>query len=186
MTTAAVVLAAGAGTRFSGDRRKLLAKVGGKSLVSAALRPAVGAGFDEVVVVTGALDLVDALPEEVTILHNEIWERGQATSLRVALDWCARQGHDTVVVGLGDQPWLTEDAWRRVAAETTTPIAVATYAGKRGHPVRLAATAWPLLPVDGDEGARSVMRGRPELVTEVPCEGDPRDIDTMEELRRWS
>jgi molybdenum cofactor cytidylyltransferase len=186
VTVAAIVLAAGAGTRFSKDGRKLLAPVRGQPMVALAVAPAIAAGFDEVVVVTGAVDLSGDLPDEVTVLRNEIWDKGQATSLRVGLDWCARQGHDAVVVGLGDEPWLSDTAWRALAGESPTPIAVATYNGRRGHPVRLEATVWPLMPVSGDEGARTVMRGRPELVTEVPCEGDPRDIDTQEDLRRWS
>jgi molybdenum cofactor cytidylyltransferase len=186
MSIAGVILAAGEGSRFGEPGEKLLVAVRGRPLVAWAIEPALLAGLDEVIVVSGAADLADVVPDGVTLLRNEEWRLGQATSLGVALDWCQRQGHSAAVVGLGDTPGLTTPAWRTVADAEPGPIVIATYGGRRGHPVRLDAPVWTLLPTSGDEGARILMSRRPELVTEVACEGKPTDIDTREDLRRWS
>lgn len=186
MTTAAVVLAAGGSARFGRGAHKLLEAFRGRPLVAWAVEAARDAGLDETVVVSGAADLSDAVPSDVTLLGNEDWDAGQGVSLGVALDWCERQGHEAAVVGLGDQPLIGAEAWRRVAAATEAQIAVATYGGRRRNPVRLDRSVWPLLDLTGDEGARQLMLRRPELVVEVACEGDPADVDTVEDLRRWS
>jgi len=149
-----------------------------------AVEHAVDSGL-ETVVVEGAVDLSGVLPATVRRVRNERWAGGQATSLQVALATAGEGGHEAVVVGLGDQPLVPSLAWAALAA-ADAPIAVATYDGVRGNPVRLAASVWPLLPAAGDEGARTLMRQRPELVTGVACPGDPADVDTMEDLARWS
>ena len=151
------------------------------------LAAVVAAGFDEIVLVDGSTDLSDRSAPGVTVLHNAAWSDGIATSLQVAVAHARAAGHDAVVVGLADQPGITVDAWRAVAAAPAEPpIAVATYGERRGNPVRLAASVWELLPTTGDEGARSLMRERADLVREVPCTGEPWDIDTVEDLERWS
>lgn len=179
----AVVLAAGAGTRFRGPGHKLDARLDGRTVVDRAIGTALAAGVGPVVVVT-ARQLATALHPTVVHVVNERWADGQITSLRAGIAAAADLGAAAVVVGLGDQPFVTVDAWRAVAA-TAAPIAVATYHGRRGHPVRLQRDTWDLLPDHGDEGARSLMRLRPDLVTAVPCDGSPIDIDTVEDLRRW-
>ena len=192
MSVAAVILAAGSGVRFNrgepealpGD--KLLRVVKGRALVTWALAPALDAGLDEVVVVSGAADLKAVIPVSVTLLENDDWSRGHATSLRVGLEWCASRGHASAVIGLGDMPGLSALAWRAVADAPQGPIVFATYQGKRAHPVRLDAVIWSMLPSDGDEGARALVRRHPELAREVACVGVPCDIDTLQDLQRWS
>jgi len=186
VSTAAVVLAAGGGTRFAGPSHKLLAPFRGHTVFAWVLDAVLAAGLDETIVVVGAVDLRSELDgRPVLVVDNPDWQQGQATSLRAGWTTAQQQGHDAVVVGLGDQPLVPSSAWRAVA-EGTTPIVVATYEGRRRNPVRLAHQVWPLLSSSGDEGAREVLRERPDLVSEVPCAGHADDIDTVEDLRRWN
>lgn len=189
----AVLLAAGGGSRFAGDVHKLRAPLRGRPVLAHAVDALAASGLDAVVV-TGAVDVADLVPDGIGVLANPRWADGQATSVQAGIAEASRRGHDAVVVGLGDQPFVPPSAWRTVAA-AASPIAVATWHGRRGHPVRLAEEVWDLLPTSGDEVGRAVMRGRPELVLEIRCDAGDRaaltdpahiDIDTVEDLRRWS
>ena len=194
--TVAVLLAAGAGSRFSDIRHKLLSRLDdqGPCVGARALGSALNANIGPVVVVTGALD-VAALRVDRTfelllddpgavIRHNPSWADGQSTSVHAGVEAAKEFGADAVVVGLADQPFITPEAWRTVANGLGS-ITVATYDGRRGNPVKLHASVWGLLPASGDEGARVLMRSRPDLVVEVPCSGSPADIDTVEDLHQW-
>ncbi len=194
---AAVVLCAGGASRWQASAaaaglsvaHKLLAPLRGRTVVEWAVEHALEARLDATIVVSGSVALPVAITTDarVTIVHNPLWIDGQAGSLALGLEACAAIGIDAAVCGLGDQPFIGSDAWELVARSVTdTPIAVATYGGARRNPVRLDAAAWPFVPRTGDEGARTLMRSRPEWVTEVACPGNPADIDTVEDLLSWS
>jgi molybdenum cofactor cytidylyltransferase len=184
VVTAGVLLAAGGGSRFTGPSHKLLTEVGGRPLVAYAIAALAASGLSRVAVVSGAVDLSVVVPDGVEIIENPHWAEGQATSLAAAVGWARLRGADALAIGLGDQPGITPAAWQAVAA-TGAPIAIATYGGRRGHPVLLRNELWDRLPSSGDAGARTLIAGSPELVVEVPCEGDPADVDTVEDLARW-
>ena len=181
--TAGIVLAAGEGSRFAGPVHKLRAEFRGRTLLRWAVDAALEASLAGVYVVLGAEDLSDLLPPDVTIVMNHDWDRGQAWSLQAGVRTAEMDGHSAVVVGVADQPLVGAEAWRRVAAAPGS-IVTALYGARRRPPVKLDASVWPLLPLDGDEGARQLMRRHPEMVREVRCPGDPTDIDTLEDLNR--
>jgi CTP:molybdopterin cytidylyltransferase MocA len=187
VTTSAVLLAAGGGSRFAGSTHKLLAELDGVPVFRRALDHLLEAGFEHVVVVTGAVDLDISAPG-IAVVHNPDWSQGQAGSLQLAIAAAIGHGSEFVVVGLADQPFIPAAAWRAVATSSSTaPIVVATYDGVRGpNPVRLSRSVWSHLPTQGDEGARPVMRLHPEWIDEVACLGSAADIDTLEDLGSWT
>jgi CTP:molybdopterin cytidylyltransferase MocA len=185
----AVLLAAGAGTRFGGG--KLLAPYRGRPLIEWPLSNLAQAPVDETVVVVG--DEAERLravcePYGVRVVKNPDWERGQSTSVRAGLMALGPEVRAAVVL-LADQPLVGPGAVGRLveAFEAGAKVAVATYDGTRRNPVLFSREAWPVLEAElsGDEGARAVLRRYPDLVTEVPCDGvgDPADVDTAEDLR---
>lgn len=185
MSTAAVLLAAGGGTRYDGPTHKLRAVVGDRMVVEWSLAAVLGAGLDELIVVTGAADLDDVLPASATRLHNPAWVDGQASSLALALDHLDATEHEAMVVGLADQPGVGSGCWRAVA-EAPSPLARATYDGRWGHPARIHRSLWGEIERTGDAGARALFAGRSADIEAVPCRGRPDDIDTVEDLARWN
>ena len=190
LNTVAILLAAGAGSRFLGNEHKLLTMLPGASnltIFETSLTHALSAGFSHVIVVTGAADIPASMliHRTIVVAHNSRWADGQAGSIAMGIGEAQRLQASAAVIGLADQPFVTSSAWQRVAG-ATTPIAVATYNGRPGNPVRIDQTVWPLLPQNGDSGARELIRLRPELVSQVDCPGSAADIDTQEDLAQWT
>jgi CTP:molybdopterin cytidylyltransferase MocA len=168
VTIAAVVLAAGASSRFGSPKQALL--------LPGVLERVRASGVDDVLVVLGAHDL----ETEARAVRCADWERGPGASLRCGLAALADETEAAVVV-LADGPSLSPAAIDRVMQawrEFGTEVVAASYRGERGHPVLLARAAWERVP---DEGARALT---PLL---VPCDdlGAPGDVDTTADLRRY-
>jgi len=182
----AALLAAGGGTRFEGPAHKLLAPLNGRPVWEWALAAMTDAKPDLLIVVTGAVAL--DLPAGIVERHNPRWADGQATSLMCAVAAAREAGADSVTIGLADQPHVPSSAWQAVTdAPTEYPIVIATYNDgshdKPGpHPVRLGRETWPLLPAQGDAGARGLIQAEPAMVHRVACEGSAVDIDTINDL----
>jgi CTP:molybdopterin cytidylyltransferase MocA len=163
---AAIVLAAGASTRFGSPKQRLLLEP-----VLARVRAAKSVG--EIVVVAGAHDL----ETDERVVRCRDWERGPGASLRCGLS-ALRAETEAAVVVLGDGPHLAPAAVDRVVAAWrggAGDIVAASYGGNRGHPLVLDRRCWDDVP---DEGARALT---PALVA---CDdlGAPGDVDTPADL----
>jgi molybdenum cofactor cytidylyltransferase/nicotine blue oxidoreductase len=109
------------------------------------------------------------------------------SSLALAVD--AAGDVETLAVLLVDTPGIAESAVRAVVdAWRPGRIALARYGARRGHPIVMAAQLWrAALDVAGpDEGARAFLASHPDLVDEVDVPGDPADLDTPDDLARWT
>jgi CTP:molybdopterin cytidylyltransferase MocA len=160
----AVVLAAGAATRFGAPKQRLL--------LPHVLEHLRASPVDEIVVVSGAYEL----DVDERVVECPDWELGPGASLRCGLRALGPETEAAVVV-LADGPRLAPaavervlEAWRESGAE----VLAAAYGGDRGHPVVLARAAWDRVP---DEGARLL---EPVL---VPCDDlePPGDVDYVDD-----
>jgi len=184
---AAVVLAAGAGSRFGGQ--KLLADYRGTPILQYVLNVAAAAALDPVVVVLGAdaESIVTRLwwRNEVRLINPDP-AAGISGSVRMGLASLALTDAERAVVMLGDQPRLSVVQLAAILAvppDAARPIVVPRYNGQPGNPVLLERAAWPLAnQLRGDEGMVQLFRSRPELVRHVDVDGTNPDVDTSADL----
>ena len=185
MGVAGLVLAAGEGTRF-GASSKQLADFHGRPLLEWAVRAQCEvADLSRVLVVLGccAAEVRErvAFGRAETVVCSE-WERGQAWSLRCGvtdLSAGGGTGVSKVIVTLGDAPLVTPEVIRMFVAQP--PRARAVYGGRPGHPVVLGPEEIAALAaLDGDQGAKGLLRGGTEVEVGHLCSG--RDVDTPEDL----
>jgi len=190
MTTAAVVLAAGAGSRFGGG--KLLAVLHGRPILAHVVATARAAGLDPIVVVvppTGELDGLDlGVARRVT---NPNPAEGLSSSVRLGLR--ALELDDAVEAAAimpGDQPLVRPDViaglLAALDASPATPFVVPRYAADGApNPIVARRSIWRLADeLAGDRGFGPVLAAHPELVRFVAVDGANPDIDTPDDLAR--
>lgn len=202
---AAVILAAGAGSRLGGG--KLLLPWRGKPIiVHAAETAAAVSAFHSLTVVTGshAPEVAAALARHLPgaplhLAENTRWREGMSTSLRLGLESALSRTDGEDVAGvmflLGDQPLVRREtlgALLRAHGEAADrnpghPATAPLYAGRRGNPVILSRRLFPgIMALRGDVGARSILAAQGEGVLLVPVD-DPGvrfDVDSPEAYER--
>lgn len=195
MRIAGILLAAGSGTRFGGD--KLLAQLRDGS-------PGVPAGTPLGVV--AAMHLVNALPESLAVVRPgdarlakllrdarlrilECANAADGIGASLGCGVAATKDADGWVIALADMPWIAATTIRAVAhaladgADIVAPV----YRGERGHPVGFSRRhGEALAALTGDEGARAVIVAHAQAMTllDVHDPGVTRDVDTPPDLHR--
>ena len=196
---AAVILAAGTGSRFGGG--KVRAALDGRPLLAHVLAAVREAGIGRVIVVLGRdagsvlgaiRDAEPAALEDVLIAVNPTPERGLATSLRLGFSVAtaapaAASPPAGVLVLLGDQPRVRADVLRALCGAAAPADAVAVvpqYADDVvPNPVLLLPAGWPLVTrLSGDRGLGPPLAAEPARVVWVAVLGSNPDVDTPADL----
>jgi molybdenum cofactor cytidylyltransferase len=195
---AAIVLAAGASTRY-GQPKQLL-PVGGKTMLQHVVDVVLASPVDQTIVVLGhrageiGASVWQGLPtaagKPADIVANEEWQAGLSTSVQAGLR-AIRPDIQAALFVLADQPAITP---RIIAAllgryrETGALIVVPTYEGKRGNPALFDRSLFAeLMKVRNDQGGRQLIdryANRTEKV-EVGSEAVLVDVDTEEDYQRF-
>jgi CTP:molybdopterin cytidylyltransferase MocA len=189
MTVAALVLAAGASSRFGSP--KALAQFEGRPLLEHVLDAVREAGIDEIVVVLG--HSADEIENGIDWLSERRVRnpdpRHLASSLQVGIAAISEIDPPVrgVVIVLGDQPRTRPEVIRALigAARTTDrPVVVPHYSdGGGANPVFVRASAFELVDeATGDRGLGPMLSEDPGIVLEVPVSGSNPDVDTPADL----
>ena len=178
-----MVLAAGAGSRFGGD--KLKARFGEGSLVEASIAIAKTAPVEGVVVLTRPGDRLVEDPD-VTVVEVADWAEGMGATLRAGIAALPASAAGAYVF-LGDMPRVPAAVLAPLAEaiRAGAPAAAPAFAGRQGHPVLFSAALFPQLPpLVGDRGARHILDSLGDRLALIPApdDGVVFDVDRPDDL----
>lgn len=190
MAIVGILLAAGRGRRFdpSGARNKLLQHLPSGDAVVVASAKNLLAALPAVVAVVGpegegVAGALRALGCDVTVCPDA--DAGMAASLVHAIGHSQLRA-DGWLIALGDMPHVLPPTIAALAraVEDGNGIAVPVMAGRRGNPVAFGRAHLPaLLALEGDQGARQIVKANPVREVDVDDPGIFADIDTAADLR---
>ena len=186
-----VLLAAGASTRL-GQPKQLL-KYKGKTLLKHAVDVAIESGASKVVVVLGAN--ADQLENETSqagakIARNTDWEEGMASSIRHGLTGLLKTDPEleAVIFLVCDQPFVTTKLLQELLEEyraSGKSMVASAYGDSIGTPALFDKTIFgSLLKLEGDAGAKKVLKASPGLVSTVNFPEGNIDIDTLADYEK--
>ncbi|WP_326525556.1 nucleotidyltransferase family protein [Sphingomonas sp.] len=175
---ALILLAAGRSSRFP-DGNKLEAEFLGKPVGLHVVTALKDVPFrTRFVVADGcALDFAG-----YRVIHNDAPDQGMARSVRLGVEYARGAGAKAVLIALADMPRVTAaHIYRLLDAADADDAVVASSDGVRpGPPALFGAGRFDfLLSLEGDAGARDLVRAGKHVVT-APAE--LIDIDTPEDL----
>ena len=185
----AVILAAGGSSRYG--ECKQLVEINGSSLVRLAvvkLSPLFSHDRINVVVGANSKAVAQAVGDlRVNIVHNEYWHQGLASSLMAGLN-SVEPDCRAVMITLCDQALVTGDHLRRLLdlwLACPSEITASAYAGTVGTPAVIPAEFYPqVLVLEGDAGAKSILKKNAGRVRTLPIPEAEFDLDVPADLEK--
>ena len=188
---AGLILAAGESSRMGQDKPLLTYR--GRTFLETIVATLREAGVERVAVVLGhhAEEIRHtAKLEDVEVVINPEYRRGQTSSLQVGLRALDSPDLEAVVLCLVDHPLISADTVRALVTSfrrAGAPVVIPTFQDQRGHPVLIGRTLFSeLLSLDPDEGANTVIRKYRDAtqLVEVNDSGILLDVDDPDTYHR--
>ncbi len=192
-----IVLAAGLSRRFPGN--KLLYEYEPeKPVVRMTVENALEAGVGPVIVVTGHMreEIIDALSGlDYIEVYNENYHEGMSSSVKAGVWYVIEniEEYNGLFITPGDTAWIHPLVYRfmtekHAASQDLYKIIVATYNGRRGHPILFTRETVPeILGVSEEKkGLKELTRKyvRETILLELWFPGIILDLDTPNDLNR--
>jgi molybdenum cofactor cytidylyltransferase len=179
-----ILLAAGASRRFGGN--KLAHLLDGEPIALRAARALIAALPGAVAVTRPASPLRGPL-ETLGFRVIECARADEGMGASLAAGVAATRDAAGWVVALADMPFIRSATHEKIARAVAAgaDLVAAGHRGERGHPVGIGRRFRDdLLALEGDAGARHIMRANPRLMRLIECDdaGVLRDIDTPADL----
>ena len=178
---AAVLLAAGRGSRFGGN--KLEAMLGDTMLGLHAARTLAGVEFGHLLAVHDPAHarLATALRDQgFNLIDNEDPSAGLSHSLALAANAVLTTDADAMLVCLADMPFVTSDHLTRLIESSHGEIIASAIGDNRMPPALFPRAYWrALTTLTGDAGARKLLR---DAITIQVAPVMLADIDTRADL----
>lgn len=183
-----LIPAAGASERLG--QPKQLVRFKSKALIQNAVNTAHSIAPGEIIVVTGANApaIKDAVKHgQVRWVHNSNWKAGMGSSIGAG---AADISHAScaVMILLCDQ-WRLETSDLRLMAETwqsNPERIICARANKQNMPPVIFPICFlgELQALEGENGARDILKDKPEMLIPVPLKNAQFDLDTTAGLNR--
>ncbi|TRM89134.1 4-diphosphocytidyl-2C-methyl-D-erythritol kinase [Sulfolobus sp. A20-N-G8] len=181
MNIGVVILAAGEGKRFGGN--KLLAKIDGVPIILKTI--SIYDKLEKVIVVGKYVqDLISILLDQV-VIYNPNWMEGISSSIKLGVKMF--NDYNGVLFALADMPYVTREDVMKIlnSFKPGCKVVIPVHKGKRGNPVLISKELFPELnKLSGDVGARIILEKLSEReICLAECgKGILIDIDKKEDL----
>jgi molybdenum cofactor cytidylyltransferase len=187
--TGIIILAAGSSSRMGEPKQLMMFK--NKTLLQHIIGEAKKANLEPVICVTGyhselITKSIQAL--DVSIIYNAHWSEGMGSGITTGIKQVLLSDVDSIILAVSDQPYVSADLFETMKAkkdQSGKGIVACSYAGTLGTPVLFGKEYFKQLnSLNGDQGAKNIVKLNMPDVCTVDFEKGDIDIDTKEDYEK--
>jgi molybdenum cofactor cytidylyltransferase len=189
MSKAIIIISAGSSSRLG--RPKQLVDYKGNKLINHILKECLASKLGDVYLLLGAnKDIIETQlsPGDYQLLHNPDWKKGMGNSISKAVREISESNrYEGIYIVLSDQIFLDHHLLKTIdkkREENPDHIVISQYTEGKGPPSYFPQQYFSeLCDLDGDDGAKKVVRSHSDKIIYVNFEKGNIDIDTPEDLK---